>query len=164
MQRSMPQAPVGAGSQVPAVLPPPEQDPSPLPNGGQSASAVSQLNKSLCCPVSQDPYAHSGPRRPRILPCGHSVSHVSLAAVRFLLLWKQHATFIRTCSHRFLAHLIKPPRPEYDIQTTIPSFHTGHLSYRFKSPYASANSATSCMFVTNVIGLGTFIFAVCWNS
>lgn len=51
----------------------------------QTAPSMTQCPSSdlLCCPVSQDPYKPAGPRRPRILPCGHSVSHVSLASVRF---------------------------------------------------------------------------------
>eukprot|EP00892_Ulva_mutabilis_P000185 jgi/Ulvmu1/10167/UM006_0122.1 len=34
-----------------------------------------------CCPVSEEPYDLEGPNRPRILPCGHTISHAALAQI-----------------------------------------------------------------------------------
>lgn len=41
-----------------------------------------ELLDALCCPVSQEPYGSAGAVRPRILPCGHTISHTSLKSVR----------------------------------------------------------------------------------
>lgn len=41
-----------------------------------------ELLDALCCPVSQEPYGATGAVRPRILPCGHTISHTALQSVR----------------------------------------------------------------------------------
>lgn len=36
-----------------------------------------------CCPVTEEPYEVDGPNLPRILPCGHTVSHAALEQARY---------------------------------------------------------------------------------
>lgn len=48
-----------------------------------SVAAASHLQALMdFCPVSQQPFTVGGPGRPFLLPCGHSISHIALSAVR----------------------------------------------------------------------------------
>eukprot|EP00892_Ulva_mutabilis_P011090 jgi/Ulvmu1/8353/UM042_0059.1 len=51
-----------------------------------------ELLEALCCPVSQEPYGPTGAVRPRVLPCGHTISHTSLQSIL-----KQDSTGAHTC-------------------------------------------------------------------